>query len=468
MEKCMRKKLISLIAVLALVAICAACLVACNPYKFDGIGGGEPNATVESNGGYAVKQGKYLYYINGYEGSDADNTWGKPTLQNIVRAELNEDGTVNNETTKVVVPKSIYNVSTSTGFAIYGEWIYYATPNYDKDKYGNASTTNTDFMRTKIDGSVTQRLGVIGSRSAEYIFFPTRVLYYTSNTISYLDFAGLQTKKSSDSTDNSKKGDIATSVTSVKWKYGCEDIFYTQSATGTESYKNYNMLKAVKYDGTNERTLATQNTFLETGESAEMNPQKVYKYTLQDMFVEADGKATLYYTMTYMKDSDTTVGLFCAKADDFKNTHKLLNTLGSTTLFPLGYAEGALAYNKDSVYCWYNGENAEDPHQVTTTSQTVWYVKDGYAYVTASSSAKTLYKITYNKKVNNQTPIMEEGIKVDGLKLDFIGDNLFFFATDDENYTHVVNIKTFNKDEKDAESTYIGFEREEEEEEDEE
>ncbi|MDE5601590.1 MAG: hypothetical protein K2J16_03735 [Clostridia bacterium] len=465
----MRKKLISLIAVLALVTICVACLVACNPYKFDGIGGGEPNAPVESNGGYAVKQGKYLYYINGYEGSDANNEWGKPTLQNIVRAELNEDGTVKNETTKVVVPKSIFNVSSSTGFAIFGEWIYYATPNYDKDKYGVASTTNTDFMRTKIDGSVTQRLGVINSRSAEYLFFPTRVLYYTSNTISYFDFSDLQTKKSTDSTDNSKKGDLATGVTSVKWKYGCDDIFYTQNATGTESYKNYNMLKAVKYDGTNERTLATQNTFLATGESAELNPQKVFKYTLQDMFVEADGKATLYYTMTYYIDSkDTTYGLFCAKADDFKGTHKCLNTIGSTTLFPLGYAEGALAYNKDNVYCWYNGENAEDPLQVTTTSQTVWYVKDGYAYVTANSGAKTLYKITYNKKVNNQTPIMEEGMKVDGLKLDFIGDNLFFFATDDENYTHVVNVKTFNKDEKDAKSTYIGFEREKDKEEEEE
>ena len=95
-------------------------------------------------------------------------------------------------------------------------------------------------------------------------------------------------------------------------------------------------------------------------------------------------------------------------------------------------------------------------------------MKDGYAYFTASSSAKTLYKIAYNKQVDSQTPVMNEGIKVDGLKLDFIGNYLYFFATDDDNYTHYVNIATFDKDEEDAESTYIGFEREEEEDEDEE
>ena len=91
---------------------------------------------------------------------------GTPVKQSIVRSELNEDGSVNNATTKVVVPKIIYNSSAKGGFAIFGEWIYYATPNNDRDKNGTASTTDTDFMRTKIDASVTQRLGKINTRSA--------------------------------------------------------------------------------------------------------------------------------------------------------------------------------------------------------------------------------------------------------------------------------------------------------------
>ena len=84
----MKRKLISLIAVLALVVVVATCLVACNPYKFGPIGGGDPTGEVVSNGGYAVRQGRYVYYINGYTGTDADNTWGVPVMQSIVRAEI--------------------------------------------------------------------------------------------------------------------------------------------------------------------------------------------------------------------------------------------------------------------------------------------------------------------------------------------------------------------------------------------
>lgn len=464
----MKKKLISLIAVLALAAICATCLAACNPYKSASIGGGDPKEAAESNGGYAVKQGRYLYYINGHAEDGADSNWGKATMQNILRVELDENGDVKNETTKVVVPKIVLDASTDSGIAIFGEWIYYATANVDKDKKGAVSTTNTDFMRTKIDGSVTQRLGVIGTRSAKYIFTPTRVLYYNSNKISYFDFSKLQTKRSTDATGNSKTGEIASNVTSVMWKYGCDDIFFTQTVKGADSYKNYNNLMAVKYDGTGLRTLATEGTFLGEGETAVDTPQKVFKYTLQDMYVEADGSATLYYTKTYYKDSDTMMGLFCAKAANLVGTQKKLNTLGSTTLYPLGYDKGALAHNNAKEYCWYNGTNAENPLQVTTTSQTVWYVdaEKEVAYFTASSSAKALFQVSYTERKDNQTSIFEEGIKVDGIKLDFVGDHLYFIATDDKNYMHVVNVATFDKNEEDAKSTYIGFEREEEKDED--
>lgn len=457
MEKCMKKKLIGLISALALVVILATCLVACNPYKYESIGGGDPTAKVESNGGYVVKQGNYVYYINGYAGADEDNTWGTPIRQSIVRAELKKDGTIDNDTTKVVVPKSIYNSSANGGFAIYEDWIYYATPNYDKDKNGTPSTVNTDFMRTKIDGSVTQLIGTIGTRSSQYIFMPKRVLYYESNTVSYIDFSGMKTDKSMDSAKGAYGGTLAENVSNVVWKYGCEDIFYTQTLTGEDSYKDYNKLMAVKYDGTNERTLATENTFLGKNETAVNNPQKVFKFTLLDMYVESDGSATLYYTKTYKLSTDTTVGLFCARAKNLKGTEKQLNTIGSSTVFPLGYKEGALAYNSQNVYCYYDGTNAENPLQVTTTSQTIWKVANGYAYFTSSSSANALYKISYKERKDNISTVIAEGMKVDWLKLDFVGDNLYFFATEDANYMHVVNVKTFDKDAKDAASTYIGF-----------
>lgn len=43
--------------------------------------------------------------------------------------------------------------------------------------------------------------------------------------------------------------------------------------------------------------------------------------------------------------------------------------------------------------------------------------------------------------------------------LDFIGNDFFFFATNDDNYLHTINLLTFDKDAEDAESTYIGIGR---------
>ena len=473
----MKKKFIGVVCALALVVITALSLVACNPYKWTAIGGGDPNAEVESNGGYVVKQGNYLYYINGYEGTGGENNdFGTPVKQSIVRSELDANGNVINSTTKVVVPKIIYNSSAKGGFAIYGEWIYYATPNNDRDKNGTASTTDTDFMRTKIDGSVTQRLGKINTRSAEYLFTPTRVLYYTSNTISYIDFTGMKTDKNIDNAKGATEGVLAENVSSVAWNMNSDTVYFTRTVTGENSYKNYNELCAIKINGEGGRVLATEDTFVtdkdgEGNKTPATQPLKVFKYTLRDMYVEADGSHTLYYTKTHYISSDTQDGLFCNKAEDFENKEKLLEPSGSSTLYPLGYEDGALAYNAASMYCWYNGKvSAENAVQVLNASKTVWKVdpEAGVVYFTASSSATTLEKVSY-KTLGNASTVMSEGIKVDWLRLDFVGDNLYFFATDDSNMMHTINVKTFDKNAVDEEgnaikSTYIGFEREEEDE----
>lgn len=95
---------------------------------------------------------------------------------------------------------------------------------------------------------------------------------------------------------------------------------------------------------------------------------------------------------------------------------------------------------------------------MTSTSQTIWKVDkaQGVVYYTASSSAKSISKISYREAKDNATVIMEEGIKTDWLVLDFVGNDFYFFASDDDNYLHTVNLETFDKDAEDAASTYIG------------
>ncbi len=453
----MKKKLFSVFAAVLVLVLCIAALVACNPYKADSIGSGDSAAAVESNGGYIVKQGKFVYFINGYVGESADNAWGTATKQGIVRAEV-KDGKVDPSTAKLVVPKSVYNSSTAGGIAVHSEWIYYPSVNTAKDKSGTASTTNTDFMRTKTDGSVTQLIGTIGTRSAKYIFTESRVLYYTDNTISYIDFSGMNDKPT-DKGKGASKGTLAENVESVYWDYATDTIFYVQSAPSEDSYKNYNNLCSVKADGSDKKVLATQTTFVTDGKKPEEDQLNVFKFTLVGLYVESDSSCTLYYTKSHtLNSSSVSDGLFVAKASDVKGTEKNLNTIASTTLVPLGYEDGALAYNSNSVYCWYNGTEKENPLQVTTTSQTIWKVdsEKGVVYFTASSSATSISKISYKEAKDNATIIMSEGIKTDWLVLDFIGDDFYFFASDDENYLHTINLTTFDKDAEDAASTYIG------------
>ena len=453
----MKKKLFSVFAAVLVLVLCIAALVACNPYKADSIGKGDSDATVESNGGYVVKQGRFVYFINGFVGESADNTWGAATKQGIVRAEI-KDGKVDPKSAKLVVPKSVYNSSNVGGIAIHGEWIYYTSVNTDKDKSGTASTVNTDFMRTKTDGSVTQLIGTIGTRSAKYIFTKSRVLYYTNNTIGFIDFSKMN-DKATDKGNGAVKGTLAENVENVVWDYATDSIFYVQTAPSEDSYKNYNNLCTIKADGSGQKVLATQNTFVAEGKDPVQDQLNVFKYSLVNMYVEEDGDCTLYYTKSHTLNSESrSDGLFMAKASDVKRFEKNLNMIASTTLVPLGYAEGALAYNSNSVYCWYNGVEKENPVQVTSTSQTIWKVdkKQGVVYYTASSSAKSISKISYREAKDNATVIMEEGIKTDWLVLDFVGNDFYFFASDDDNYLHTVNLETFDKDAEDAASTYIG------------
>lgn len=472
----MNKKKICAVAVVVVVLIAAIfVLTACNKYKWDSIGAGDSAGTVVSNGGYYVEQGGYAYFINGYVGDNDANDWGTPYKQSIMRAELNADGTVNNATAKVVVPKSIYNQSTSGGFAIYGDWIYYATPNNDEDTTGTASTTHTDFMRTKTDGSVTQLIGTINSRSSNYLFTPTRVLFSTDSnaTVYYFDFSGMKENKSLSNRKGVTEGVLIENATSVVWGYDLsreagagaqvsDYIFYTEKLTDdSNSYEFYNKLCCVRYDGSDRRVLLDNTSFLAEGDNYLNTPEKVFNFTLSKLFYESDNEVTLYYTKSVeINGSATSVGLYL-------NTFTLDGGLGaagekkltensSTTFFPMGKAEGILLQS-NSKYYLVTGTGADDiklsdGRVVIGASSTVQAVIDGYVYYT---DANALYRINLDAAATGGSPnaerIIAAGVKTDWLALEFVdkGDNalLFYFDTEEYTYTSYVVLTAFDGEE---------------------
>ncbi len=119
------------------------------------------DAPITSNGGMAVRKGDYLYYVNGfksYEGltKGTDNLWDKQVIGAIYRVKVtnntiahNEDGFVEN--TECVVPQIVGTENAS--FYIFGNYIYYATPNMQNDEYGNLLNARSNICRININGT---------------------------------------------------------------------------------------------------------------------------------------------------------------------------------------------------------------------------------------------------------------------------------------------------------------------------
>ncbi|MDR3186252.1 MAG: DUF5050 domain-containing protein [Christensenellaceae bacterium] len=160
-------------------------LVSCKEnYKRDAVPTDDiSSALVESNGGLAVKKGKYLYYINGYAGNTVDNTFGSVLKGAILRAELSEDGTPKVNTNVVIVPKNVYSSVATSGLYIVGDYLYYSSPSVDKDKTGTVRNGAMYLMRSKLDGTGTQVIAKFDDFTPVYKVVDGYVLYILNNEL---------------------------------------------------------------------------------------------------------------------------------------------------------------------------------------------------------------------------------------------------------------------------------------------
>lgn len=140
----------------ALATVCMSTVfTGCNStqYKGDVLDGAyDKTATVTSNGGFAVEQGDYVYFINGKESNEADNTYGevvKSALMRIKKSDL-EQGKY--DAVKTVVPSLFVSSNYEAGIYIYDEYVYYATPTTNKTMEGTVGNTHIDFKRARLDG----------------------------------------------------------------------------------------------------------------------------------------------------------------------------------------------------------------------------------------------------------------------------------------------------------------------------
>ncbi|MFA5757888.1 MAG: hypothetical protein WCX32_03270 [Clostridia bacterium] len=169
-----------LIAIISVCIMCMVSLFGCgnNPLSI----GPNTTDTVYGNGGMVVQKGEYLYYVNGYVSNLAltysDNRNDSTINSAIYRTTLNADGSIDYDDDGNIL--NTYQVVSkvagfeNTGIYIFGNYLYYATPNNQRDKEGDLRTDLIDFYRIKLDGSDNEKIYTSGEfENIEFAFYST-------------------------------------------------------------------------------------------------------------------------------------------------------------------------------------------------------------------------------------------------------------------------------------------------------
>ncbi len=153
----------------------------------------EAGAEVVSNGGFVVKKGDYVYFVNGVESPESNNTYGSPVKGALMRIKEEEIAAGNGGAAETVVPSLIVSGDYTGGTFIYGDRVYYATPNNTRNTSGVIETGYLDFKSAKLDGSDVQKHLQVSDSATVYRFVKADekvyILYEESNNLHSYDIA---------------------------------------------------------------------------------------------------------------------------------------------------------------------------------------------------------------------------------------------------------------------------------------
>lgn len=330
------------------------------------------NAPVVSNGGMAVLKGDYLYYVNGfksYEGleKDKDNVWGKQVIGSIYRVKVDANNTILHDEdgfltkSEVVVPQIVGTENVC--FYIFGDYIYYATPNMQNDKNGNLLNARSNMCRVNIDGTDNKVLYTTDTTltSANWTMFEL------DGTVYMVVYDGTKIVGINANAKKPSATTMASNITSVGLiktdKYLPTDAINNQTIEGVNNYVYYtrdikeddsfygmsgNVLARVKLGTTEEEVVcANGSTFAiieakndclyYTKTNASTQNSMLCKYTLNASraYNEVNETVISYatYSNTYIlnKNNENYVGTDIVAVDSSNNIILISTVNGKTT-----------------------------------------------------------------------------------------------------------------------------------------
>ena len=493
----MKKKNIVISIILALtLAMSVFAFAGCGDNSYGGSvkveGTQNTSYAVHSNGGNAVQYGNYIYFINGsasYEDTDGkNNVWGDVVKGALYRAELVGDkngaefdvkGSVSEVTNEYVEfktsagvdyddnPIDVANVQliapkiigtsgySSGGIFIYDNYVYYATPNNVRNKAGEYQYKKTDFLRTSLDGKVTQKLYTSenDTDTSPYAFYKQGDKVYlvlldgtTLKSISVNDKKVIETLKIAE--------DVTSATLPTKSDYYANDnssvsvedfVFFTRSATDEDGQRSGTVLEYIRPDGS-ERTV-----FLNNGQTSSIeavrdgvvfyrtteNGNTVINFTnLHDSFMGEAGKDTTDpNSPTYKAYEDS------LPADKRRtNVRGTALNVGNLSSYTYTYAfrpSSDIDPNVDTVYVLASTGSAMHLFGNDGTSKTVYSssatietVIDGYAYYRNSTNFIQRLNI-FEENAEPQEVSDRAGI-TNGLPVDVVAGYVMYFGIIDD------------------------------------
>lgn len=311
------------------------------------LGGDYSSGTVDKydNGGFAVKKGNYIYFINGKETNTADNTYGNVVKGAIMRISTTDFANRNYANVQTVVPQIAYSGNNNAGIFVYGDYVYYATPSTEKNSDGEVQNSYLAFKSTKLDGTESMKdyYAQYSNNSIEYRFVEEDGVVYliyvaTSETL-YGESSGV------------------TNIHSVNTKTGKDTLLVYNAASYTFDKNNltnpriYYTMKVPNYISGKTSTFSSYNQIYTV--TAKATETADYSQYIKDSVADYDEKedGPLYVNCgTLVLDG-------FGKVDGMKQDVTPFNGEGAANVdrpaleYTLaGYQNGTLLYTRSSKY----------------------------------------------------------------------------------------------------------------------
>ncbi len=382
----MKKLLISIILVIMAVCAFTGCGESVKPLS--NVGG----AVVSGNGTFAVEKGEYVYFINGQEAVSAENKFGKVEKASLVRIKTAELANPKNATVETVIPKLFISASYKTGVFMYGNYVYYATPNNNKDKKSEVQYNQTEFFRFNLEtGKNDKVIAIAKSNTTEYRFIES------SGTV-YLIFVETVSHVEEGSSETHTHSELVVYNADTRKEVLSEGIEYTEMLMPEDNSSTVYFTK-YGYDEVNEKDESYQEIYkyvvgaekeelVLSGSPENLGVLQGAKFTL----IKNTG-AYLFYKQTGLDTSNTSVKYFAnetATADEpilLGGSNAYIDAAINANMYVLSLEEiyymdtttELSGFNKFN-YKVTDMTNGRTPICADVASYTFQFVENGYAY----------------------------------------------------------------------------------------